>query len=250
VESQGRQEDRVAEQIQYYRARAPRYDEWWLRTGSYTLPPERKVEWDAEVTRLETAVDDLRPEGRVLELACGTGLWTARLVPHAEHIVAVDSSPEVIELNRVRTTGSQVDYIHADIFSWQPQERYDVVFFSFWLSHVPPTRFRSFWDLVRRSMAPWGRAIFIDNLWGDGTRPSGDKPKKFEQTRSDANDDRDYHIVKVFYEPAELAKKLEGLGWRADIKAMGRSFLLGCAVPDVVSEPSTNSIAETDDVDG
>jgi SAM-dependent methyltransferase len=238
VKNKGGQEDadRLAEQVQYYRARAPRYDEWWLRTGSYTLPPERKLEWDAEVARLGVAVDDLRPEGRVLELACGTGLWTARLVRHAEHIVAVDSSPEVIELNRARTTGSQVDYIQADIFSWQPQERYDVVFFSFWLSHVPPARFSSFWDLVRRALAPAGRAIFIDNLWGDGTRPSGDKPKTFEQTRSDADDDRVYLIVKVFYEPTELATKLERLGWHADIKATGRSFLLGCVVPNTATD--------------
>lgn len=241
METQGRHEDgdRLAEQIQYYRAHAPIYDEWWLRTGRYTLSPERKGEWDAEVARLEAAVDALRPEGRVLELACGTGLWTVRLVRHAEHVVAVDSSREVIERNRARTTGSQVDYIQADIFSWQPQERYDVAFFSFWLSHVPPARFSSFWDLVRQSLAPGGRAIFIDNLWGDGTRPSGDKPKTFEQTRSDADDDREYRIVKVFYEPAELAKKLHALGWHADIKATGRSFLLGCAVPDEVDRKLT-----------
>jgi SAM-dependent methyltransferase len=236
VETQGRHEDgdRLAEQIEYYRARAPLYDEWWLRTGSYTLTPERKVEWDTEVARLEEAVDDLRPEGRVLELACGTGLWTARLMRHAEHIVAVDSSSEVIELNRARTTGARVEYIQADIFSWQPPGHFDVVFFSFWLSHVPPARFSSFWDLVRRSLAPGGRAIFIDNLWGDGTRPSGAKPTTFEQTRSDADDDRDYLIVKVFYEPDELTTKLTGLGWHADIKATGRSFLFGCAAADKV----------------
>ena len=29
-------------------------------------------------------------------------------------------------------------------------ERYDLVFFSFWLTHVPPSRFEWFWALVER----------------------------------------------------------------------------------------------------
>lgn len=140
-------QDRIAEQIDYYRARAPHYDEWWLRTGTYdTLSPERKAEWEAEVAHPEVAVDDLRPGGRVLELACGTGLWTVRLVCHAERIMAVDSSPEVIEINRTRTTGSHVEYVQADIFSWEPPDRFDVVFFSLWLFPRPPFSRQRFSD--------------------------------------------------------------------------------------------------------
>src|SRR6266511_3494592 len=30
-------------------------------------------------------------------------------------------------------------FIRADIFEWVPDRRYDVVFFGFWLSHVPPS---------------------------------------------------------------------------------------------------------------
>jgi SAM-dependent methyltransferase len=233
VETDGPREDldRLAEQIDYYRARAPQYDEWWFRAGRHALAPQRKAEWDAEVARLEAAVDALDPGGRVLELACGTGLWTVRLVRHAEHLVAVDSSPEMIELNRARTGESRVEYIQADIFSWQPPERFDVVFFSFWLSHVPPGRFATSWDLVRQSLAPGGRAIFIDNLWGDDTAPGGVRPTTFEQSRSDTGDGRIYRVVKIFYEPDELTHKLADLGWNADIKATGRSFLLGCATP-------------------
>jgi len=239
VVSQEPREDRerLDEQVAYYRARAPRYDDWWLRSSDYALDPGRKAEWDAEVARLETAVDDLRPEGSVLELACGTGLWTRRLSRHAEHVVAVDSSPEAIERNRERTKGC-VEYVLADIFSWEPREHYDVVFFSFWLSHVPPDRFAAFWGLVQRSLAPGGRAIFIDNLWGDGTRPAAPRPNTFEQARTDAGDGRRYRIVKVFYEPGELTGALEGLGWHAEIGATGRSFLLGWARPVTPSSSS------------
>ena len=31
----------LAEQIEYYRARAPEYDEWWVREGRWDLGPEQ-----------------------------------------------------------------------------------------------------------------------------------------------------------------------------------------------------------------
>jgi trans-aconitate methyltransferase len=52
-------------------------------------------------------------------------------------ITAVDSSPEVLAINQERVGKGKVDYIQADLFSWQPTSQYDVVFFSFGLSHVP-----------------------------------------------------------------------------------------------------------------
>ncbi len=43
-----------------------------------------------------TVLDEERPLGTVLELACGTGIWTQRLACTATSIHAVDVSPEVI----------------------------------------------------------------------------------------------------------------------------------------------------------
>ena len=51
----------------------------------------------------------------------------------------------------------------ADLFDWRPGQQYDVVFFSFWLSHVPRARFGEFWSLVRDCLSPGGRAFLIDN---------------------------------------------------------------------------------------
>ncbi len=46
----------------------------------------------------------------VLELACGTGLWTRRLAENNRRIVAVDASPEVIAINRERDEFGNVEY--------------------------------------------------------------------------------------------------------------------------------------------
>ena len=221
----------LAEQIAYYRARAPEYDRWWFRTGQYELPTERKAQWDAEVARLEVAVAGLRPTGDVLELACGTGLWTRHLVRHADRLTAVDASPEVLAINAGRTADSSVPvtYVEADLFDWRPPRRFDVVFFSFWLSHVPPARFEAFWSMVGDALVAGGRAIFIDNLWGDGTWRAPQPAEDAVQVRTDLSDGSSHRVVKVYYEPDQLQQRLEALGWRADVGTTGASFLLGTA---------------------
>src|SRR5439155_3213489 len=114
---------------------------------------------------LHAALDAFRPEGDVLEIACGTGGWTEHLLRYASHVTAVDASSEMIRLARSRVDDDpRVEFVEADIFRWVPQAAHDVVFFANWLSHVPPTRFDDFWGLVGRSLAPNGRIFFVDEL--------------------------------------------------------------------------------------
>ena len=64
------------EQLTYYRARAAEYDEWFLRRGRYDRGDEHRRLWFDEVAAVEAALIDAHPAGDILELACGTGLWT------------------------------------------------------------------------------------------------------------------------------------------------------------------------------
>ena len=90
----------------------------------------------------------------------------------AHEVVAVDTSPEAIEIARRKLPpGAQVRFVEADVFGWEPRVRFDLVFFSFWLSHVPPDRFESFWGLVDRCLSAGGRVVLIDNKWNDGVWP-------------------------------------------------------------------------------
>ena len=155
-------QDRLDEQLTYYRERAPEYDAWALRQGPFDRGRDN-ARWFAEIAKLEKALERFDPKGKVLELAGGTGQWTERLVRHADELTVVDASPEVLEFNRKRV-GEGVRHIQADLFSWEPDRHYDVVFFSFWLSHVPPELFPRFWDLVAQALRPGGRVFFIDNV--------------------------------------------------------------------------------------
>src|SRR4051794_13663431 len=116
----------LAEQVDYYRARAPEYDHWWNHTHQYELEPNLKATWDRDVVALQTWLAAQAPLGRVLELACGTGIWTHQLAAVADHITAVDASPEVLSINRSKASrqagGATIGYVEADLFSWQPQD--------------------------------------------------------------------------------------------------------------------------------
>ena len=236
--------DRVLrEQIAYYRARAGEYDEWFLRQGRYDRGPEVNARWFAEVETVARALDAFHPSGSVLELAAGTGLWTQRLAPYATRLTAVDAAPEVLAANR-RRLGDRagVEYVEADLFTWRPaaEARYDVVFFSFWLSHVPAERFAAFWELVGAALAPGGRVFFVDSLYTTDSAARDHSlrgPAASRLTRR-LNDGREYEIVKVFYEPRALAERLAALGWRADVQATGSFFLYGTAASDADQDQS------------
>lgn len=224
------QDSLLQEQIAYYRARAGEYDEWFLRQGRYDRGEEANARWFAEIQTVATALDDFAPTGDVLELACGTGLWTQRLARYATTLTALDSSPETLEVNKRRIAdATHVRYEVADLFSWQPEKRYDVVFFSFWLSHVPPDRFEPFFQSVAASLAAGGRIFFIDSLYTQ-TSTARDhvltEPDATTMTRR-LNDGREFQVVKVFYEPAELESRLRTMGWNAAVQTTGEFFLYG-----------------------
>jgi 2-polyprenyl-3-methyl-5-hydroxy-6-metoxy-1,4-benzoquinol methylase len=219
----------IDEQIAYYRARAHEYDEWFFRQGRYDRGEEFLRFWSAEIATVEKALQTLAPYGQVLELACGTGLWTRRLGESATRVTAVDASTEVIELNRARVASDVVRYVHADLFEWQPTERYDLVFFGFWLSHVPPPCFEAFWSMVRTCLKPEGSVFFVDNVLNTTSFAHQQHALAGESyvVERELNDGRRFHAVKVFHEPASLESRLNALGWQGRVRSTGEFFLYG-----------------------
>ncbi len=206
-------ESLLSEQRRYYSARAPEYDDWWLRREGYTLDPDAREGWFADVAALEAELRRFAPSGDVLELAAGTGIWTRRLAEYADRVTAVDASAEVLELNRAKVgPGAAVDHVVADVFEWEPPRAFDVCFFGFWLSHVPHVRLAGFWDLVGRALTPGGRVFLIDNArTGD---PRHTVSRSGEVMRRRLSDGREFEIVKRFWTPPELEDEGAAFGWR------------------------------------
>jgi demethylmenaquinone methyltransferase/2-methoxy-6-polyprenyl-1,4-benzoquinol methylase len=220
----------IDEQIAYYRARAPEYDDWWLRRGRYDRGDAHRQAWTAEIARLEALLDEVRPVGHVLELACGTGIWTERLARSASSVTAVDVSPEVLTINAARVNSDRVHYVREDLFEWEPQQRFDLVFFGFWLSHVPSAQFDRFWSKVQASLNPAGKVFFIDSLRAeDSTATNHVLPDASDPvTQRKLDDGRQFRIIKIFYAPAGLQNRLELAGWTGYVRKTGAYFIYGC----------------------
>jgi len=220
--------DILQEQIKYYRERASEYDEWFFREGRYDRGEQHRRQWFSEVFEVEAALRATKPSGDVLELACGTGLWTQHLVPFATRLIAVDATPEAIALNQQRVNSNSVEYIVADLFNWTPNQQFDYIFFGFWLSHVPEEKFASFWQMVKEALKPDGRVFFVDSLFTqDSTAKDHAALNKQGYSERKLNDGQTYRIVKIFYEPNELEESLQNLGWQGYVRATENYFLYG-----------------------
>jgi demethylmenaquinone methyltransferase/2-methoxy-6-polyprenyl-1,4-benzoquinol methylase len=207
----------IADQIAYYRVRAPEYNQ----TFSGSHDPE-----------LIAALDAFAPRGRVLELAAGTGAWTEAVLRHPiESLLAVDAAPEMLVYHERRIGDPRVTRLVADLFAWQPPDRYDVVTFAFWLSHVPPALFASFWGRVRVALAPGGRVFFVDqDRRGMGAEQPTGTPE-WPTVERPVPGGGSMTAIKVYYRAAELGERLRAIGWDATVHEGGDQFLVGEARP-------------------
>jgi SAM-dependent methyltransferase len=198
----------------HYRHRAAEYD-----LTSYEDVPRAD-------RRIEALLDQLRPDGDILEIACGTGIWTRHLAGHARSLTALDAAPEMIALARQRVADPSVAFVAADVLDWVPLRRYDTVFFGFWLSHVPASAFGRFWSVVRSALAGDGRVLFVDDLpeaAGRETYLAGSGEIVERQLR----DGTRHQLVKLVRDQPALTQQLTELGWHATMTQSGPDWLLG-----------------------
>lgn len=227
--------DLIQQQIAYYRARAAEYNEWWYREGRYDRGAALNQRWFDEAEKVRSALLAIPHQGHILELACGTGLWTQELLKVGRHVTAVDASPEMIAINQAALQSDRVTYVQSDIFSWQPDQRFDMIFFSFWLSHVPPERLPGFLQRVSVMLKPGGRLFILDSRrTPDSTALDHIIPEDGTTLERKLNDGRTFQIVKVFYSPSALQSSLQGAGIVADVRLTDTYFIyvLGNKVRD------------------
>jgi protein-L-isoaspartate O-methyltransferase len=204
----------LADQIDYYRRRAGEYD----ATAYGDVAAARN--------RIARLIAEMRPAGSVLEIACGTGLWTEALAELADTVTAIDAAPEVVEIASDRVTSANVSFEVADVFSWTPGARFDVIFFSAWLSHVPTDRFEQFWRLLRGLLTEGGRVLFIDEHVDERGKEAyvADRDEVVERRLGDGST---FRVIKNFVDPEHLELRLGRLGWDCTIRRDGSDWVCG-----------------------
>lgn len=145
----------------------------------------------ADGDKVAAALAKFRPHGDVLELTFGARKWTNRILLHANRVTTVDLARNLLPLRGVRVDDPRARFIQADLRTWAPDERYNVVFVSFWLSHVVRESFSSLWSHIRHCLLPHGRVFLVH----DTSSPIGEAGQPALPTR-------------------ELEEQLRSLGWR------------------------------------
>jgi 2-polyprenyl-3-methyl-5-hydroxy-6-metoxy-1,4-benzoquinol methylase len=142
-------------------------------------------------------------------------------------ITAIDASEEVIAINRSKLGSLSVKYYLFDLFKWQPDTEYDLVFFAFWLSHVPPQLLDSFLTKVYQSVRVGGQVFIIDSRLEPTSTANNhilEDDGNIYKSRK-LNDGQEFKVIKVFYQPDELQCKLKKARFQADVQVTDNYFI-------------------------
>jgi SAM-dependent methyltransferase len=219
-----------AEMLAYYEARAPEYDDWYLRRGRYERGPVHDAAWNAELDAAGRWLDALPIQGEIVELAAGTGWWSPLLASKGE-LSLYDAASAPLDLARERLVAHHLRaHLHVRDAWAEPDRQVDAVFTGFWLSHVPRHRLEAFLGVVRRWLKPGGTFAFIDSRF-DPQSSAADHPTPADDVSVRRLDDgREFTIVKVYYESSELEAALRAVGFvEPAVTTTGRFFITGAA---------------------
>ncbi len=219
-----------AEMLAYYEARAPEYDDWYLRRGRYARGPLHDTVWNAELDIAGRWLDGLPIVGEIVELAAGTGWWSPLLADKGE-LSLYDAAQAPLERARARLVAHDLRaHLHVRNAWAEPDRAVDAVFTGFWLSHVPRERLAPFLDIVGRWLKPGGTFAFIDSLPDPQSSATDDPIPADDLSVRYLDDGRQFTVVKVYYEPPELEAALGLAGFvDARVTTTGRFFLTGVA---------------------
>ena len=196
--------------LDYYARRATEYEQVYDK-------PERQT--DLAILRLWVA-EAVRGR-RVLELACGTGYWTAVMAQTADFLLATDLSTEVLALARERSwPPARVAFARADAMS-PPRlaGEFDAVFAGFWWSHLRRQERAGFLQRLAERLGSGVEVILIDNRFVPGSStPIAriDQDGNSWQRRRLA-DGSEHEVLKNFPDPAELLSLLQAHGTQVEV---------------------------------
>jgi SAM-dependent methyltransferase len=139
--------------LEYYARRAPHYD------AVYAQPERAK-----DIAFLKQYLPSRFANRSTLEVACGTGYWTAHLAATATQYCATDRLTEPLAIAKRREGVAHVVFLQADAYALPDTlGAYEGAFAGLWLSHVPIERLPVFLASLHRRLQHGARVVFIDN---------------------------------------------------------------------------------------
>ncbi|MBW2243357.1 MAG: class I SAM-dependent methyltransferase [Deltaproteobacteria bacterium] len=145
----------------------------WLEGSPQRYDAGMRLLTFGRVTPLHAAVVAAaarKPGDRVLEIGCGTGSVTARLVAAGARITALDQSPEMLEQARARLPEAGVTWLEqtAAEIDRMPEAGFDAVVLSLCLSDMSASERGFVLREAGRRLAAGGRVVVADEVRAPG----------------------------------------------------------------------------------
>jgi SAM-dependent methyltransferase len=206
---------------QYYAKSATTLDQ------AYTAP-ERQDDLEEMMERVADLVDG----HKVLELACGTGWWTAVLADSAESVLATDINPGLIALGQARGLDEEVvQWRVVDAFRL-PEDlgQFSAIFIGFWWSHIRRDQQDKFLARLRALFGKDTLLILLDDVYVEGSSPTVARTDLDGNTYKieTAPDGERYEIPKTYPADSSLRKRLGGAAREIKLVRLEYYWLLSC----------------------
>lgn len=187
----------------YYDQRATEYEQIYL---------PRDEQHGRGLGELSRELREAMRGRRALEVACGTGYWTACAAGVALAVTATDASLAMLAEAREKGLPSNVELIARDAYDLHGLlPGFDGGFAMFWLSHVPRTRLRGFLDGFHARLAPGAVVYLADNVYlpgvGGELLPANEAGDTYKVRR--LGDGGRHRVLKNYFSSEELRNLLE-----------------------------------------
>lgn len=137
---------------------------------------------------LDTELADVTP-GTALDAGCGEGAEAIWLAAHGWSVTGVDIATQALQRanDRATATGEQVEWVEADLSTWQPEVKYDLVTTFYAHPTIPQL---DFYKRIAEWVSPGGTLLIVGHLHTDaeGHHPGWRPPSVATATAADVRD--------------------------------------------------------------
>jgi demethylmenaquinone methyltransferase/2-methoxy-6-polyprenyl-1,4-benzoquinol methylase len=193
----------------YYQARAPEFEAVYVK-------PERQE----DLARLKAWLAEEARGRTILEVACGTGYWTAIAADSARAIVATDLNQGPLALARGKGLGAHVRFEEADAFALPDYGMgFDAGMAHFWWSHVSVADQRRFLEHFASRLLPGAKLLMMDNNYVARSMTPISRHDALGNTYQvrRLESGAEYEIVKNFPSTEDLQRALTPVCARVDV---------------------------------
>ncbi|NMM38981.1 MAG: methyltransferase domain-containing protein [Glaciimonas sp.] len=184
-----------------------------------------------EFALLRERLAELVQGHKVLELACGSGYWTAAMAGAADFVLATDNNPLMLTAAQARDLpGRKVQLAQIDAFEVDFAEDYTACFAGFFWAHVKREQQTDLLARLRKITGKDGLLILIDDNYLEAdTAPVArtDAEGNTYQIETLADGER-YEYVKNFPTDSALRKKFAGVAKDIRILRLQHTWLMSC----------------------